>query len=242
VMCAIDNNHETVDDLLHGELKIIQRKKGVRYSADALLLAHFSLPFVDGKRVLDMGCGNGVVALIIAQRGSPKSVTGVEIQQGLYELARRNAELNRTDPPVKVVLADAIDMADTIPKKSMDIVVTNPPFRRAGSGRVSPDPERAISRHEIRMDLPGWFDSAIRVTGTDGTIFLVYPVSEQKRLEKAVREKGLHIARRQYALDRPEGRKRLVLVMITSGKCETEELPAIPIETEDGKFSLDGYR
>ena len=183
-----------------------------------------------------------MVALIIAQRGSPKSVTGVEIQQGLYELARRNAELNRTDPPVKVVLADATDLGESMPQKSMDVVVTNPPFRRAGSGRVSPDPERAISRHEIKMDIGKWLDSAIRVTGTDGTIFLVYPVSEQNRLEKAVKEKGLHIARRQYALDRLDGRKRLVLVMITSEERETEELPAIPIETEEGKFSLDGYR
>ncbi len=232
---------ETLDDLLHGELKIIQKKRGVRYSVDALLLSYFSLPAVEGEEVLDMGCGAGTIALILAKRGNVKRMVGVEIQDSLAELARRNAELNPTQPKVEIIQADATKMED-LPAGSFGVVVTNPPFRPAGTGVTSILEERAMARHEILMTLESWLREAKRLIRPDGCICMIYPVAGEQRLRKTVKEQGLRHARIQYAVDRPRGRKRLVMVEYQPGPGMTRLLGDVAIETDQGRFSLDGYR
>jgi tRNA1Val (adenine37-N6)-methyltransferase len=231
---------ETLDDLLHGEMKILQRRSGYRYSVDALLLAAFALPLAASARVLDLGAGSGVVALILARRGRPARVVGIELQPGLADLARRNARLNATDPPVEIVEADALAAAPTL--VGFDLVVTNPPFRAEGSGIPSPLPEKALARHELAMSLPQWLRTARDALAPGGSVCIVYPVDQEERLHAAAAAAGLFPVRRQYALDRPGGRRRLLLLELRAQPAPLLDLPAVAIETDQGKFSLDGYR
>ncbi len=233
---------ETLDDLLHGELKLVQRKKGFRYSVDALLLAHFALPLAGGADVLDMGAGAGTLALIIAKRGAPRSVTALEVLPELAELARRNARLNRTEPTVEVVQADAMDPGTALPERGFDLIVTNPPFRTAASGRQSPNRERAAARHEIMMNLPGWIESARRLIRPPGAVCIVYPEDQIERLLGEARGRGMHPRRALHATDRPGGERKLCVLELVSRETGCEELPDAAIQTEQGKFSLDGYR
>jgi tRNA1Val (adenine37-N6)-methyltransferase len=232
---------EALEDLLHGQLKLIQPCKGYRYSADALLLAAFSLEAAAGKDVLDLGCGSGVIALILAARARPRSVTAVEIQSGLADMACRSAALNRTEPPVKIVRANAL-APGLFPAASFDLAISNPPFRPANSGRQSQDPEKALARHEIAMNLKDWLHAAARLLRADGRICLVYPVDRETKLRAVAAEQKLHPARIQYALDRPGGARKLVLFELVKNPAELLALPDVPIETPEGKFSLDGYR
>jgi tRNA1Val (adenine37-N6)-methyltransferase len=233
---------ETLDDLLHGELKLIQHKKGYRYSVDALLLSHFALPLVDGRAVLDMGTGAGVVALILAQRAKPARVVGVEIQNGLAGLAERNAQINPTEPRVEVIRADATQLSQEFEPGSFSVIVTNPPFRELQSGNMSPNLEKAIARHEIAMSIKNWLYEAGKLVAESGSISMVYPVDEGLRLMKTIENLGLHLARRQYATDRPRGDIKLLLLDLRKKPCQLENLPDVPIQTDQGKFSLDGYK
>lgn len=232
---------ETIDDLLHGELKLIQHRDGYRYSVDALLLAHFALPLVDGKNVLDMGTGAGVIALILARRGRPARVVGVEIQDSLYELASRNAEHNTTSPKVRIIRADATGLGDFKPG-SFDVIVTNPPFRKADSGHISPNQEKAAARHELLMNLHDWLFEARRLAAPEGRICMVYPADQKKRLGQTIRKLDLHIARRCRVVDRTGGEAKLILLELSPLPCPTRDIAEVPIETEAGKFSLDGYK
>lgn len=235
-------NTETLDDLLHGQLKLIQHRKGYRYSVDALLLAHFALPLVKNKVVLDMGSGTGVIALILARRGEPARVIGVEIQKKLIELAKRNAELNDTSPRVEIIHDDATQLTIEFDPGFFDVVVTNPPFFPTSGSRMSPNVEKALARHEVAMSLRTWLGEAAKLIHPDGSICMVYSVNHEQRLMKTVEKLKLHLARRLYALDRPGGARRLVLLDLRLKPRETQELDDVPIETEKGKWSLDGYR
>jgi FkbM family methyltransferase len=236
------NDTETIDDLLHGELKLVQPKKGFRYSVDALLLSSFSLDMTVGKSVLDMGCGVGTIALILAQRGNPKKVVGVEIQKELAEMAKRNANNNDTNPKVEIHQADATDLVETFPPGSFNVIVTNPPFRAANSGRQSPNPQKAIARHEIKMDLPKWFRSTEKLLTDNGHLCLIYPTDLEDKLNKHLASANFNTARKQYATDIPSGEKKLVLLDLTKATQKIIKLPDIPITTDLGKFSLDGYK
>lgn len=232
---------ETLDDLLHGELKLLQHRQGYRYSVDALLLAAFALPLANGAAFVDLGCGPGTVGLIIAKRGKPSRALGVEVQPGLADLAKRNAENNRTDPGFEVIEADALALPGEF-DGAFDLAVTNPPFRKRLSGRVSPNAEKAIARHELKMDLPSWLAKAGDLIRPGGAICMVYPTSEEPRLDAAVAGSGLSMRRRQYALDRPGGRARLVLIELRGEDGDIEEMDPVAIERDGKKYSLDGYR
>ena len=57
---------ETLDAILNGRLQVFQNKKGYRFTLDSILLAHF-VSLKPRARVIDLGCGNGIIVLIAAK-------------------------------------------------------------------------------------------------------------------------------------------------------------------------------
>ena len=230
--------NESLDDLLRGELKLIQKRRGFRYSVDALLLAHFVLPAA-GEVVADLGTGSGVIPLILAQRGSPKKIIGVEIQRQLAGMAKRNVRLNRFESIITILLRDLRKLPELFPPASFDLVLSNPPFRPLGSGNLSANREKAIARHELRVTLAELLQVARRLLKPSGRICLVYPFERWSHLLAEIKPAGLTVMRTQLAYDRKGGKPRLGLVEARSkGRGKSDELPPIFIETERGKFEL----
>ncbi len=231
---------ESVDDLLHGQLKLIQKRKGFRYSVDALLLSHFVLP-AEGERAIDLGTGSGVIPLILAARGRAEKLVGVEIQPALADMARRSVKLNGFDQRINIIESDLLDLG--LPDGSFDLVLSNPPFQPRGSGRVSPHPEKAVARHEVAITLKELLLKAKRLITPQGRICLVFPMDQRIRLESEVQKAELYPARIQIAYASPHQDPRLLLIELRKtdpGKVKT--LSGIAIQTDQGKFSLDGYR
>jgi tRNA1Val (adenine37-N6)-methyltransferase len=138
---------ETLDTLFRGELKLWQACSGYRFCLDALLLADFVV-CRHGERIADLGAGNGVVALILAYLHPSVSIAGVEIQPTIVERARRNAQLNGLQERVGIHQGDVRNIREILPSGNFHAVVCNPPYRRPASGRVSPNGEKKIARHE----------------------------------------------------------------------------------------------
>ena len=84
------NMRETIDRVFDGRVAVIQRRGGYRFALDSLLLARFAE--VRGReRIVDLGAGNGVVALSLAVLNPGVAVTGVELQEAMVERAERGA-------------------------------------------------------------------------------------------------------------------------------------------------------
>jgi tRNA1Val (adenine37-N6)-methyltransferase len=229
---------ESLDDLLRGELKLIQKRRGYRYSVDALLLAHFVLP-ANGETVLDLGTGSGVIPLILAQRGSPKKIIAVEIQFQLAGMAKRNVRLNHFESIITVLHRDLKKLPEIFSPGPFDLILSNPPFRPLGSGNLSANPEKAVARHELRVTLQELLQVARHLLKPQGRLCLVYPFGRWSRLLAEIKQAGLLVSRTQLAYDRKGGQPRLGLVEARiKGRGKAEELPPIFIETEKGKFEL----
>lgn len=229
---------ETLDDLLRGELKLIQKRRGYRYSVDALLLASFVLPAA-GETVLELGAGSGVISLILAQRGAPKKIIGVEIQRRLAGLAQRNVRLNRFQDLITILHRDLKKLPEIYPPGSFDLILSNPPFRPLGSGNLSLNPEKAIARHELRITLPELLAVSRRLLKPRGRLCLVYPSERWSYLLAGIKQADLFVSRAQLAYDRRGGNPRLGLVEARKRRPpRVEELPPIWIETEKGKFEI----
>jgi tRNA1Val (adenine37-N6)-methyltransferase len=171
---GLKREDETLDTLFEGKLKLFQGRSGYRFSLDALLLAHF-MTCRHKEKIVDLGTGNGVIALVLAYLHSSLSITGVETQLGMIDRACRNVRLNEFQERVTITQADVADIQKTFSPESFAAVVCNPPYRRTTSGRISPNAERKIARHEIVGGLADFLRAAAYLLPIKGRIALVYP-------------------------------------------------------------------
>lgn len=165
---------ETIEDLQYKGLKIIQKKSGYKFTTDAVLLANFAHG-AKGKRVLEVGCGSGVISILIASKQQPKSIVGVEIQQEVYEMAKRSILLNGLQDTISLLNIDAKNLGSEY-NESFDMLVSNPPYRKIGSGMTQREDTLCISRHEVALTLEDLFKIAKRTLKFGGSFYLVHQV------------------------------------------------------------------
>lgn len=171
---------ETLDNLSLGNLQLFQAENGYRYSLDPVLLARF-VSVAEGETVVDLGTGCGIIPLILAQISAAGSLLGIERQPLLADRAKRNVEINQLADRVAILADDIRRVDDLLPAASCDLVVTNPPYRRPGSGRVAPNDERAAARHELAGGLSDFVMAAkwlLRNGGAFVTIHLAERLPE----------------------------------------------------------------
>jgi tRNA1Val (adenine37-N6)-methyltransferase len=138
----------TTDTFFNGRIQVRQNRVGYRFSIDAVLLACQAAPR-SGDKVIDLGAGCGIISLIMAYRCPDITVTAVEVQEELVQLAISNVKNNHLQDRITVLDADMKTMVSDMTAGPVDLVVCNPPYRRPGSGRINPDNQRAIARHEF---------------------------------------------------------------------------------------------
>jgi len=202
---------ETLDTLFGGRLKVLQKKQGYRFSIDALLLAHFAEPGPD-DRIIDLGTGCGIVPLILIFRKKVKRIKGVEVQTSLADLARRNAYFNRCSSRFQVWEDDLRKLDQRAKRENFDLVLTNPPYRKIGSGRVNPHAEKAVARHEIQATLEEVLRSAHYLLRDKGRLVMVYPASRAADLMRGLSKFHLEPKRLQFVHSHEKDEARLVLV------------------------------
>jgi len=162
---------ERIDCFMDGRLKLIQSKDGYRFSIDAILLAEF-VTIRQGDVVVDLGTGCGVIPLILLLTKLVGYAFGLEIQEELAGQATRNVLLNGFDDKMRVVLGDIKN--PPIAEESADVVICNPPYRQVKSGRINPDPRRAIARHEIMASIDDILRASRSVLRKKGRFALIY--------------------------------------------------------------------
>lgn len=209
-------SEETLDTLIDGKLRLYQSRSGYRFSLDALLLAHFVM-VRPGQRVVDLGAGNGTIALLLSQLHPTAALTGLEVQPAMAARARRAVALNRLDDRVAIVSADLREFAAHFAASSYDVVVSNPPFRKPSSGRLSPDREKQIARHEIKGAMADFLAAAAYLLRPKGRLALIYSAERSVELLAALRGAGLEPKRLRWVHSFAGAGALLVLVDAVKG-------------------------
>jgi tRNA1Val (adenine37-N6)-methyltransferase len=227
----------TRDSLFSGNLLIYQEQKGYRFSIDAVLLAGLA-GVRPGDRIVELGTGCGVVLLILAFRGLGESLLGVEIQPELFALAERNAQENALDGRVRFLQGDFREISRLLPPRCCDMVISNPPYRRLSAGRVNPDKQRAIARHELVARLTDVFKAADHLLEDGGRLGLIYPAPRLGNLLATARETGFSPKELTVIHSDPSSPARLVYVQCTKrGGEELHISPPFFIYERAGEYS-----
>lgn len=185
-----ESSELTRDVLFDGELAIWQRRQGYRFGLDALLLATDLPDLPKGATVVDLGAGQGVVALTIARRYPQARVVAVERQKSLLELLHRNIDENDLDN-VSVMAGDIREYRDFLTPHIADLVVCNPPFYPTGQRRPSPIRERAEARHELHGDLGDFVAASAYVLDQRGWLQMLTPPIRMMDAMDAARDTDL---------------------------------------------------
>ncbi|HID55202.1 TPA: methyltransferase domain-containing protein, partial [Candidatus Poribacteria bacterium] len=189
-MCVEIKRDEVIDTIISPRLKVIQKGKGPKFAVDAVLLARFT-KVSSGDKVVDLGTGTGVIPLILAYTTRASRIIGVEIQSELADMARRSVLLNGFQGRVEIVEGDVRKVADILPAGRFDVVTCNPPHRSPETGRVSPNPAIAISRHEILGKLEDFVAAAGYLLKNRGRAVFVHRPDRIADLLELFRREGI---------------------------------------------------
>jgi len=228
---------ETLDTLFQGRLKILQRTRGYRFSVDALLLAHF-LKVHGSEKIVDLGTGNGIIPLILASMYPSVRVSGLELQEEMVERALRSVKLNQLEGRVHIVQGDVCTVGKTFSPQSFDAAVCNPPYRGPGSGRINPDLEKRVARHEIHGSLRDFLRAGSYLLRQRGKMAVVYPAKRALDLLQVMRETGVEPKRMRWVHSFKGSEATLVLVEgIKSGRSELMVMPPLVVYARDGTYT-----
>ncbi|MEC7242839.1 MAG: methyltransferase [Myxococcota bacterium] len=185
------SEEESLDELTP-DWKIFQLKRGHRFSTDDLMTAWMAWRHrPQGQRLLDLGCGLGTVGLLTLHKMQPEAcLTGVEVQEVSFELAQRTVQYNKLQDRVRLFHSDLRDEGWFTPGDTWDVITGSPPYFPLGTAVVSPHPQRAGARMELRGHVGDYVKRAAQLLSSDG-VFSLCHVFGDPRAAGAIRDAGL---------------------------------------------------
>ncbi len=227
----------TRDHFFNGNIVLSQPGSGYRFSIDAVILAHLVCP-APGETILDLGTGCGVIPIMLAFRHPQIRLIGVEIQPALFRLARQNVADNRLSDRIRVIKKDMVQLSPTDVGGPVDRVVSNPPYRKRDSGRINADSQRAVARHELKIDLTALLQTSRRMLHKSGRFCIIYPSTRTVDLLAAMRSTGIEPKNLTMVHSKPSLPARLVMVAgIKGGRPGLDVGPPLYLYRENGAYT-----
>lgn len=232
-------NSLTADSIFNGHLRIKQHRCGYRFSIDAVILAYHADPRAD-DRVVDLGTGCGVIPLILAHRHPSIAVYGIEVQAELAEIADLNVKDNHLMGRIFIICEDLKKLKANMISGPVDLVTCNPPYRKAKSGRINPDRQRAVARHEIKVTVKDVVQAARRILRHRGKLLMIYTAERMADLFSQLESAGMQ-PKLLRAIHSTAGKEaKLILVeALKGGRPGIKIGPPLIIYRKDGSYTAE---
>lgn len=205
------------------QFTIQQEHAAMKVGTDGVLLgAWVSIPR-PGARVLDVGSGTGLIALMIAQRARDVRVDALEIDSSSAAQANENFQNSPWKERLKCVhssLQDYVSQCDL----QYDLIICNPPFF-SGSKKTESN-SKNLARHDDSLSLEDLFKGSVSLMKETTILSLILPIDKEARAMDLIKEHQLSCRRLTRVKPTPQKPvKRLLLELSSSpGKCKEDEL------------------
>lgn len=177
----------------------------MKVGTDGVLLGAWAPECIAGGRILDIGTGTGVMAIMAAQRNPSARIVGVEIDD---MSALRPVKMPKPRHGPTVWRLSMRIYAAMRPRAPFDLVISNPPY--FVDSLKSPDSGRTTARHTVSLDFGELMSAVERLLAPDGRFAVIVPAEAASRV----------VASGRLALRR---------------RCDVRSKPSAgPIRTDDG--------
>lgn len=196
-------------------------KCAMKVGTDGVLLGAWT-SVQNAHKILDVGTGTGLVALMLAQRSLPDAdIVALEIDETAAGQARENVTRSPWKERVEVVQADFRDYQSL---DKFDVIVSNPPY--FVDSLECPDQQRNAARHNDSLAYEELLEGVAGLLAEDGAFTIVIPVDVADRVKMIAAVKNLYAVRQLNVITKPGGvpKRTLITFTFSNQECVVEEL------------------
>ena len=219
-------------------LYIYQDTDMFNFSLDSVLLSNFVTINKKSKKVLDIGCGNAPIPLILSTK-TDAEILGVEIQKKSYDLALKSIQENNLKNQIKIYNQDINDFYDTIESDTFDTITCNPPFFKVNDeSKFNQSDYKTIARHEVKLNLDDIFKIARKLLKNNGNIAIVHRPERLLDIVDTMRKYNIEPKRIQYVYPKKDKDANILLIEGTKNGNKGLKIEApIYSHNDDGEYT-----
>src|SRR5262245_25697111 len=222
--------------LLSGDWRILQLRRGHRWSLDDLVTAWFAARQPAAPlRIADPGCGIGAVLLMLAWRFAGARCVGIEAEEASAAVARRSIAWNGAHDCCEVRRGDLRDEEILANEAPFDLVTATPPYLRPGTGRHATRPQQAYCNIEQRGGIDAYCRAAARVLAPDGRFVVCHATAAG--VTQAASELELTIACAMEVIPRAGKAALFSVYGLQRASAQTDVLPPLIVRDRNGQWT-----
>lgn len=219
-------------------IRVYQDTEMFNFSLDSILLPNFVTLNKNIRNILDIGCGNLPVSLIISTK-TTANILAVEIQKDVYDIALKNLNLNNMHDRIKLVNADIRNLYKELPTESFDVIVSNPPFFKVNNeSHFNKNDYKTIARHEVTLNLDDLFKIARKLLKNNGVISIVHRPARLVEIIDIMQKYNIMPKKIQFVYPKSDKEANIVLIEGTkNGKSGLKILSPLFVHNIDGSYT-----
>lgn len=207
----------------------------MKVGTDGVLVGAWACVLPFDRRILDVGTGTGLIALILAQRAPGAAITGIDVDD--VSQARENAAASPWGDRVGFVQCA---VQEFIPETTYDLIVSNPPY--FVDSLKCPDEGRTTARHVVRLTFEELRDAVCRLLAPEGRFAVILPIGEAAVFAGLCRGKLALVRRTEVRTTPRHAPKRVLMEFVAGGAAGDPELSEIVVGTGEHEQFTAGYR
>ncbi len=211
---------------------ITQNKAAMKVGTDGVLLGSW-VNVQNEKKILDVGTGTGLIALMMAQR-TPAQIIGIEIEKNAAEEALHNCTISAWNNRLSVQNISFQEFAETSNDR-FDLIISNPPFFI--NDKKSQNNNMAIAKHNDLLPLPDLISGSKKLLADEGKIAFILSVKAAKTMIELVYSAGLFVTRLTEVFPTPQKEANRCLIEISKAKHDMQKNTLTVFENSGGDFS-----
>lgn len=226
---------ERIEDLQFEGLKIVQDRDLYSFTSDSVILANF-LKIKKGECAVEIGSGSGVISILATKKTNAKKIICFELQEKLAKMSKKSLKINKIEDKITVINDKIQNFKNYIQPGSIDVVFSNPPYKREGSAKKNENESKALARHEKTLPLSEFVKCAAGLLKFGGRLYVVYDADRSCELISTLISFNLQPKRMFFT---ENGRGKVVLVVIEAvlgGKPGVQVLPNLITNDKNGLY------
>jgi tRNA1(Val) A37 N6-methylase TrmN6 len=220
------------------DLKIIQDNEMFNFSLDSVLLPNFVTLNKNITKILDIGCGNAPIPLILSTK-TVADIIGVEIQREVYEMAVDSVKLNNKQNQINLINKDINDYYKEIETDTFDVITCNPPFfKYIETSNINKNDYKTIARHEVRLNLNQLLNIAKKLLKNNGVIAIVHRPERLVEIIEEMKKNNIEPKRVQFVYPKKNMEANIMLIEGSkNGKPGLKILPPLYTHLANGDYT-----